>query len=235
MTPLEIFIFASFTFLVLTLKNYFDKYQATQDLLDAFADEIENQRIQNDSYKDKIAELTHQLDLKTRESLSEKKRVEETFNLNIKNLQNNINKLNIDLKKQQAEHSLALTEAVELARKDALKRSRSVLRGQASEHLAPYVIKSTNPKDYRFMGNPVDYICFDGLSDVLDGKANEINKIRFVDIKTGKSNLNKSQRRIRDAINSNNVEFQVINLDEVLNDNKLKERAQTESSQESKD
>lgn len=84
------------------------------------------------------------------------------------------------------------------------------------------------------MGNPIDYICFDGLSDVLDGKADSINKIRFVDIKTGKSNLSKSQRRIRDAINSDSVEFKVINLDEVLNDNKVEQRIETQSSQESK-
>ena len=56
-------------------------------------------------------------------------------------------------------HAQELTVVAKESRKDAIKRSRSVIRGQASEHLAPYVLKDTNPKDYRFMGNPIDFIC----------------------------------------------------------------------------
>jgi predicted Holliday junction resolvase-like endonuclease len=129
-----------------------------------------------------------------------------------------IQTLKTTLEKQEIQFKLSLTDSIKAAREDAIKKSRSVLRGQASEHLAPYVIKDTNPKDYRFMGNPIDYICFDGLSDVLDKKADQITSVRFVDIKTGKSNLNKSQRRIRDAIKDGRVSFEVVNLDEVIND-----------------
>jgi predicted Holliday junction resolvase-like endonuclease len=121
-------------------------------------------------------------------------------------------------RKFKKSHEKDLKDLEKKTREDTLKRSRSILRGQASEHLAPYVIKNTNPKDYRFMGNPVDYICFDGLSDVLDNKTDQITSVRFVDIKTGKSNLNKSQRRIRDAIKDSRVSFEVVNLDEVIND-----------------
>jgi predicted Holliday junction resolvase-like endonuclease len=234
MTPLDIFIFVSFTILVLALKNFYEKYEAAQDLLEAFAHEIEERVSQNKSFQDKIVELNYTLDAKLQEYKSEKLLLEQQFVSQIKDLKNDVNNLIVDLEKKEIEHSIELTKATENARKDALKRSRSVIRGQASEHLAPFVIKDTNPKDYRFMGNPIDYICFDGLSDVLDGKADSINKIRFVDIKTGKSNLSKSQRRIRDAINSDSVEFKVINLDEVLNDNKVEQRIETQSSQESK-
>lgn len=151
----------------------------------------------------------------------------------IKSLNKTIDSLSSDMEKVKIQNSLNLKESVANARKDALKRSRSVLRGQASEHLAPYVIDSTNPKDYRFMGNPIDYICFDGLSDVLDGVSNDIKSVRFIDIKTGKSKLNKSQRKIRDAINNKNVSFETINLDEVLNENTIKKGAQTSSSEKS--
>jgi predicted Holliday junction resolvase-like endonuclease len=107
-------------------------------------------------------------------------------------------------------------EELKKAREEALTKSRSVMRGQATEHLAPYIIKDTNPKDYRFMGNPVDYVIFEGLSDVLDGQADTIKSITFLDIKTGKSSLTKSQRRIRDAVNSSFVTFKVLNLDELV-------------------
>lgn len=117
------------------------------------------------------------------------------------------------IKQNNLKHQADLEKAIETARKDSLKRSRSVLRGQATEHLAPYIIENTNPKDYRFLGNPIDYVCFEGLSDLLDGKTDEITSIRFIDIKTGKASLNKSQRRIRDAIKDSRVQFSVVNLD----------------------
>lgn len=124
--------------------------------------------------------------------------------------------LHSDIEKQKIQSSLLLKESVANARKDALKRSRAVIRGQASEHLAPYVVPNTNPKDYRFMGNPIDFICFEGLSDVLDGQSDAITSVRFVDIKTGKASLNKTQRRIRDAIKEGKVTFEIINLDNQL-------------------
>lgn len=121
------------------------------------------------------------------------------------------------IKQNNLKHQADLEKAIETARKDSLKRSRSVLRGQATEHLAPYIIENTNPKDYRFLGNPIDYVCFEGLSDLLDGKTDEITSIRFIDIKTGKASLNKSQRRIRDAIKDSRVQFSVVNLDKKEN------------------
>ena len=99
-------------------------------------------------------------------------------------------------------------------RKDSVERSRSIIRGQATEHLAPFIINNSNPKDYRFLGSPIDYIIFHGLSDVLDGEKQSIEKITFLDIKTGKSRLNKSQRKIRDAINNGKVEFVMRKIDE---------------------
>ena len=113
----------------------------------------------------------------------------------------------------ESNHKKEIKAAEKAAREDSLKRSRAIIRGQATEHLAPFVIKDTNPKDCRFLGNPVDYILFDGLSDVTDGVSDEVNSIKFIDIKTGSSGLNKAQRRIRDAIKEGKVSFQVINPD----------------------
>ena len=152
--------------------------------------------------------------------------------LRLSNSESDFKSLEKSLRSLQLEHQKNLKEEIKKAREDTIKRSRSVLRGQASEHLAPFVIKDTNPKDYRFMGNPVDYICFDGLSDILDKTSDKIETVRFVDIKTGKSNLNKSQRRIRDAIKDGRVSFEIVNLDEVLNDNSTTEH-ETESKEES--
>ena len=139
---------------------------------------------------------------------------------------NNIKETNdLILKEMKSKHKLDLKEA----RKDDLDKSRAVIRGQATEHLAPYVMDGINPKDCRFMGNPIDYIVFDGLSDVTDKVAKEIKEVIFIDVKTGKSNLTTVQRRIRDAIKDNRVSFQVVNPDK-----KEKENANKSIVQETK-
>lgn len=57
------------------------------------------------------------------------------------------------------------------------------------------------PSDCRFLAEPIDMIVFDGVSE------NKINKITFMDVKTGSASLNKHQRQIRDAIKDNDVQW----------------------------
>lgn len=103
---------------------------------------------------------------------------------------------------------LKIKQEVEKARADSIKRQRSILKGQATEHLAPYINSNYNPKDYKFMGDPIDYIIFDGMSDI-QSKEDEINKIIFMDIKTGSSQLNRTQKAIKKAIQENKIEFTI--------------------------
>ena len=229
MTYTEYYIIATFVAMLFFIKNYYDKYTSSTVLIKNFIKEIDRLNKQIET----LANLKISLEAKAT-SLQNSKNASldmiDQLKKEISQLQSNFD-LDKDLIKK--DYQLRLKESVAEARKDALKKSRSVLRGQASEHLAPYVIPNTNPKDYRFMGNPVDYICFEGLSDLLDNKTNEIVSIRFVDIKTGKSSLNKSQRRIRDAINQNKVSFELINLDEVMNNDKVNEKQKNKDFEES--
>lgn len=94
---------------------------------------------------------------------------------------------------------------------NALDKSRSVMRGQATEHLIPHIATEWNPKDYRFVGNPIDYIICDGLSDIHDGIAKDINEIVLLEVKSGRAGMNKVQRRIKDAVESGRVCFVLIN------------------------
>ena len=109
-------------------------------------------------------------------------------------------------------------EAVSKARKESIKRQRSILKGQATEHLAPYIKSDYNPKDYRFFGDPVDFIIFEGMHNFKETK--EIKKVIFMDIKTGTANLTTLQRRIRDAIKDGRVEFQVYNPEKDIENKK---------------
>jgi len=87
-------------------------------------------------------------------------------------------------------------------RKDAIQRSLAVTTGKVYEQLVPYLPNFPfNPKDVRFLGSPVDFVVFDGLS------AGDVTRIVFVEVKTGDAALSSRERRIRDAVQASRVEW----------------------------
>jgi len=91
------------------------------------------------------------------------------------------------------------TRAVRL---DAVQRSLAVTTGKVYEQLVPYLPDFPfNPKDVRFLGSPVDFVVFDGLSD------GQITRIVFVEVKTGAAELSTRERRVRDAVHDSRVEW----------------------------
>jgi predicted Holliday junction resolvase-like endonuclease len=91
-------------------------------------------------------------------------------------------------------------------RKDAVKKSESVIQGKVTEHLIPYFPGfSYNPKDARFLGSPVDFIIFDGLS------SGDLKKVVFVEVKSGKKPaLSSRERMVRDCINNLAVSYVIL-------------------------
>ena len=86
----------------------------------------------------------------------------------------------------------------------SLQKSFDVKRGRFVEQLAPYLQKFPyHPQDARFIGNPVDFVVFDGLSEGKD-----VN-IVFVEVKSGKAGLNNNEKRIREAIENKRVKYMV--------------------------
>jgi predicted Holliday junction resolvase-like endonuclease len=121
-----------------------------------------------------------------------------------------------NLKKFEAWKISFQKDTIPKIKKETLARSRNTIRGLATEHLAPIMQNKYNPKDFRHLGNPIDFIVFEGLSDVIDKKTNEITSIILLDVKTGNSKLNKSQRKIRDALNAGKIKFEIYNPDKNL-------------------
>lgn len=173
----------------------------------------------------------YELTQKLREELKTQKQtfkdIESEYCTKIANLEAEFHLYRIDTKQHlkdqvreinlmQANFETALGQATKQAAKEALAKSRSVMRGQATEHLAPFMTNEWSPKDYRFMSDPVDYVVFSGASSITDGIQDQIDEVILLDIKTGKSNLNKVQRRIRDAIIAGRVRFGVYNPDKNL-------------------
>jgi predicted Holliday junction resolvase-like endonuclease len=98
---------------------------------------------------------------------------------------------------------------VERERRDAARRSLSVLSGRASEQLVPLLpdfYEDYSPSDARFLGSPVDYVVFDGL------KEGDLRRVVLVEVKTGSAGLNGNEREVRRAIEEGRVDFEVIRI-----------------------
>ncbi len=90
----------------------------------------------------------------------------------------------------------------ERIRKDAIERSARTLSGKTLEKLIPFLDKFPyDAHDMRWMGDPVDFIIFDGQSKKSP------KEIIFCEVKSGKSNLNKSQSEIKELVESRKVKW----------------------------
>lgn len=95
-----------------------------------------------------------------------------------------------------------MQHVMEKEKKDAIEKSRSVLKGQFSEHLSPFEKDfPADPSECRFLGAPVDFIAFKGLNQ------KEVEEIIFVEVKSGNSQLSKSERSIKKAVENKRVSF----------------------------
>ena len=111
----------------------------------------------------------------------------------------------------ELEHQHALLDA----QKRSVNTSRAVLKGKMAEQLAPIMPEFRYlPSDAKFLGDPVDYVEFDGYTDFRDGDgvAEDIEVV-LIDIKSGGARLSKGQQAIAQAIREGRVRFETIRID----------------------
>lgn len=80
-------------------------------------------------------------------------------------------------------------------RGDAINRSQSVIIGKVSEHFVPFLPQSNpnlNPKEFRFIGNPIDFVVFCGLYDE-DAEISKWTELFYRCLKNVYSNLMKKK------------------------------------------
>jgi len=82
--------------------------------------------------------------------------------------------------------------------------TRSVNIGKNLEKILPIMedFKWQLP-DCRFLGDPIDLLTFNGLS------VNNIDSISFIEVKSGKSRLNKHRKLVKEAVEDNRVTYKV--------------------------
>jgi len=87
-------------------------------------------------------------------------------------------------------------------RRDAVERSEAVTTGKVSEQVLPLLPEFPfNPRDARFLGSPVDLVVFDGLAE------GTVERVVFVEVKSGRADLSTRERKVRDAVRAGRVEW----------------------------
>jgi len=98
-------------------------------------------------------------------------------------------------------------------RRDAIAKSRAVLSGMFSEQLAPFLPDfGYVPTECRFIGKPIDFICFKGLDD------KDIDEVVFVEVKSGNSKLSSTEKKLKEAIEKKKVRWEEYRVSKELTD-----------------
>ncbi len=92
--------------------------------------------------------------------------------------------------------------------KRAVQGSRNAIMGEVYEKILPSMPSFPyNPKDMVFIGKGSDYIIFDGLS------CGNLQEVVFLELKSGKSRLNKNEKMIQNTIGRGRVRYAEYRID----------------------
>lgn len=118
-----------------------------------------------------------------------------------------------------AELKLNHKKETEQAKQKSLDTSRSVIKGQIAEQIAPYLPNFKYlPSDARFIGDPIDYLVINGYTNLKDGQGSPDDlEVVLIDIKSGKAKLSERQEAIQNSVRAGRVRFETIriNLDQI--------------------
>jgi predicted Holliday junction resolvase-like endonuclease len=131
------------------------------------------------------------------------------LNASLKREQEIIQERKIELDKKEKDIVLTLNDLeIQLAKEKeakkkvtSQKKSSEVRLGHIAETLAPFLDQfEFDPEACTFLGKPIDYISF--------GE----EEITFIEVKSGNSQLNNNQRRVRDLIKDKKVGWKEIRI-----------------------
>lgn len=123
------------------------------------------------------------------------------------------------LKIQYAARIESLQQEFEKQQASFSTASRRTIKGHLAELVYP-ILKDCEflPSDMRFIGDPIDYIVFNGYTDTKDGDG-DIIEIVLIDVKQGNAKLSKHQRKIRNAVEEGRLRlrWKTIHIDQSFN------------------
>jgi len=144
---------------------------------------------------------------KPRDVVDNEIELREEFHEKEKRYLNQIQELKLEHRQEMADIARQHVREEKGFRKDSVNRSRFSLTGKIYEQICsifkgfPY-----NPADMRFLGSPCDYIVFHGMVQ------KSIDKVIFLEVKTGDSKLTEQQEKLKQAIKAKRVEWKEYRL-----------------------
>jgi len=109
-----------------------------------------------------------------------------------------------ELREQLREGWKELREQRKRAREVPGRSRVATMVGQALEELVPRLQAGLNARDWRKLGDPIDFVVFQGLAE-----RGRVESVRFVEVKTGGARLAGSQRGVWEAVRGGRVRFEV--------------------------
>lgn len=121
---------------------------------------------------------------------------------------------NLVIKEMETRVEKRFMELKEKLRQEILEKSRVWIKGRIGEQIVPFLKQfKYNPSDARFIGSPINYIIFNGYTELKDAKKGKSITVVFVEVKTGeKASLTYMQKKIKRAIEEKNVKWETIHL-----------------------
>jgi predicted Holliday junction resolvase-like endonuclease len=118
-----------------------------------------------------------------------------TVNSMAKDMQAEITNLQDELGEEREKNRALLSQ----------KKSSETRLGQISEHIVPFLDACPyDPKNLHFLGNPIDYVCFDF----------DQGSITFLEVKSGNSKPSKRQKTVKNIIKAGRVFYDEIRINE---------------------
>ena len=107
-----------------------------------------------------------------------------------------------ELKEELKKRDEELKKRGKLATERAEKTAMTVNIGKKLEVVLPTMDDfKWKLADCRFLGDPIDFITFNGFS------MNDINSLSFVEVKSGRARLNDHQKAVKEAIEDKKVSY----------------------------
>ena len=105
-----------------------------------------------------------------------------------------------------------LDEEEGVLRRDAAERSGRALSGRVLERFSPLLRDFPfDPHDAVWIGHPVDFVVFDGLSrDRQD--AGLLERVVLVEVKSGSGKLSKRQKRVKKIVGEGRVGWRLFHV-----------------------
>jgi predicted Holliday junction resolvase-like endonuclease len=153
--------------------------------------------------KEKEKDIIHSTSVHTlTQEITKLKEKQSELLLTNKNWQTSYNQLNAEQLSKIGSLENKISEvSAEKQKVTSQKKSSEVRLGHIAETLAPFLDQfEFDPETCTFMGRPIDYISFGD------------DKITFIEVKSGKSQLSAKQRHIRDLVNDKKVSWKEVRI-----------------------